>query len=131
MKSETAEMDQTDNPDLESRDTQGYVLVRLPAGFRHDQAPQLFHSIVAAALRDSVSRVMLDVRGMEQRLTGWPGYVVGDACQVFRDHHMRLAIVAESGSLGKLRFIENVAYNRAVPLGIFRSIEAAAAWLQG
>lgn len=115
---------------IESRAEQGYLFVRLPANFHHDGMQKIFHKIVAAALRDGVHKVLLDTSGMEGRLTGWPGYVFGDASQVFRDHRIRFAILAEPGNLGKLRFIENVAYNRSVPLGVFSSVAEAVDWLQ-
>jgi hypothetical protein len=116
---------------IETRHEQGYILVTLPGDLYHGALASIFGDAAAMAWNEGLNKVVVDCLGVEDALTGWPGYVCGDASRTFRDHGIACALLIGPAYVERLRVIENVAFNRAVSLRIVTGMEAALEWMRG
>ena len=115
---------------IESRIGEGYVYLQLPSELHYMALAGIFQRTASLASRHGLQGILFDARGMEDRLIDWPLYIFRDAGSIFHESKLSCAILAGPAGLAKLRFIENLAFSRALPLRVFFSFDDVLDWFR-
>lgn len=115
---------------IESRIGEGYVYLQLPAELHYMALAGIFQRAASLALRHGLQGILFDARGMEGRLIDWPLYTFRDAGCIFHESNLACAILAGPAGLAKLRYIENLAFSRALPLRVFFDFDEVLDWFR-
>jgi len=115
---------------IESRIGEGYVYLQLPVELHYMALAGIFQRAATLTSRHGLQHILFDVRGMEARLIDWPLYIFRDAGSIFHESNISCAILAGPAGLAKLRFIENLAFTRALPMRVFFSFDDVLEWFR-